>query len=157
MRWLLVHERVVVEGSAAVGRGGAAGAQDRAGGSGRGGPDGAQRGAYGTARIRAWPCSNTVGYEAVPGKLPALHRRFETITLGYFKKHGIGGRRLLGRRDGHQQRAALLLRYDDMAHREKAWGAFQADEGWIRDRAETESDGPLVARVYNQFWRANRG
>jgi hypothetical protein len=28
-------------------------------------------------------------YEAVTGKLPALHKRFETITLGYFKKHGI--------------------------------------------------------------------
>jgi hypothetical protein len=46
-----------------------------------------------------------------------------------------------------------LLRYDDMAHREKAWNAFQTDEGWIRDRGETEREGPLVARVHNQFWR----
>src|SRR5436305_806561 len=30
-------------------------------------------------------------YEAVPGKLPALNRRFQTITLGYFQKYGIGG------------------------------------------------------------------
>src|SRR6266849_2519108 len=29
-------------------------------------------------------------YVAVPGKLPALHRRFETMTLGHFKRHGIG-------------------------------------------------------------------
>jgi hypothetical protein len=47
-----------------------------------------------------------------------------------------------------------ILRYDSLAHREQAWGAFQADEGWARDRTETERDGPLVARIRNQFWRA---
>jgi hypothetical protein len=41
-----------------------------------------------------------------------------------------------------------------MAQREKAWGAFQADEGWIRDRTETERDGPLVARIRNELWKA---
>ena len=29
-----------------------------------------------------------------------------------------------------------------------------ADEAWLRDRAETERDGPLVAQVRNQFWKA---
>ena len=28
-------------------------------------------------------------YEAMPGKLPALNRRFAEITMGYFKKHGL--------------------------------------------------------------------
>jgi hypothetical protein len=45
------------------------------------------------------------------------------------------------------------LRFDDMAHRDRAWSAFQADEAWLRDRAETERDGPIVAQVRNQFWR----
>ena len=35
----------------------------------------------------------------------------------------------------------------------QAWNAFQADEGWIRDRGDTERDGPLASRVHNQFWR----
>jgi hypothetical protein len=93
-------------------------------------------------------------YEAVPGKLPALHRRFETITTGLFKKHGIG---IVGFWDtvvGTTNELHYLLRFDDMAHREKAWDAFQSDPDWISARAETERNGPLVARVHNQFWRA---
>jgi hypothetical protein len=92
-------------------------------------------------------------YEAVPGKLPALNRRFQTITLDYFKKHGIGVVGFWEPVTGTSNELHYMLRFDDLAHRDKAWGAFQADEGWQRDRAETERDGPLVARVRNQFWR----
>ena len=92
-------------------------------------------------------------YVAAPGKLGALHRRFQTMTLGYFKRHGIG---VVGFWDvvvGTSNELHYIVRYDDMAHRDKAWSAFQADEAWQRDRAETERDGPLVAHVRNQFWR----
>jgi len=90
-------------------------------------------------------------YEVVPGKLPALNKRFATITLGYFEKHGIGVVGFWEPITGTTNELHYMLRYDDLAHRDRAWGAFQADEGWIRDRAETERDGPLVARVRNQF------
>ncbi|HTD78047.1 MAG TPA: NIPSNAP family protein [Chloroflexota bacterium] len=93
-------------------------------------------------------------YEAVPGKLPALNRRFQTITLGYFQKYGIGVVGFWEAIVGTTNELHYILRYDSLAHREQAWGAFQADEGWARNRAETERDGPLVARVRNQFWRA---
>jgi len=93
-------------------------------------------------------------YEAIPGKLAALNRRFQTITLGYFQKHGIGVVGFWEAVAGTSNELHYILRFDDLAHREKAWGAFQADEGWVRDRAETERDGPLVGRVRNQFWRA---
>ena len=93
-------------------------------------------------------------YEAVPGKLPALNRRFQTMTVGYFQKHGIGVVGFWEAVIGTTNELHYLLRYDDMAHREKAWGAFQADEGWIRDRTETERDGPLVARIRNELWKA---
>jgi len=92
-------------------------------------------------------------YEVVPGKLPALHKRFETITLGYFKKYGI---EVVGFWDtlvGTSNELHYILRFDDLSHREKAWSAFAADEGRLREFAETERDGPLVARVRNQFWR----
>jgi hypothetical protein len=81
-------------------------------------------------------------YEVVPGKLPALHRRFETITMGYFNKYGI---HVVGFWDtvvGTTNELHYILRYEDLAHRERAWSAFQ-----------TEREGPLVARVHNEFWR----
>jgi hypothetical protein len=93
-------------------------------------------------------------YEVVPGRLPALHQRFQHTTLGYFEKHGITVVGFWEALFGTTNELHYLLRYDDMAHRERAWGAFQADEGWIRDRAATEADGPIVARVRNQLWRA---
>ena len=92
-------------------------------------------------------------YEAMPGRLPDLHRRFQEITLGYFRKHGIGVVGFWEAVAGTTNELHYLLRYDDLAHRERAWNAFQADEGWQRDRAATERDGPLVARIHNQFWK----
>ena len=92
-------------------------------------------------------------YEATPGKLPALHSRFQNTTFNYFRKHVIG---IVGFWDvvvGTSNELHYMLRFDDMAHRDRAWGAFQADPGWIQDRAATEVDGPLVQRVHNVFLR----
>lgn len=93
-------------------------------------------------------------YEAVPGRLPALNKRFQTMTLNHFKNHGIGVVGFWEAVVGTTNELHYILKFDDLAHRERAWGAFQADPNWQRDRAETERDGPLVARVRNQFWRA---
>jgi hypothetical protein len=95
-------------------------------------------------------------YETVPGRLPNLHRRFQTVTLGLFEKHGIEVVGFWEAIAGTTNELHYLLRYDDLAHRERAWDAFQADEGWVKARAETEADGPIVARVRNQFWRATQ-
>jgi len=92
-------------------------------------------------------------YEVMPGKLPALNRRFQEITLGYFQKHGIGVVGFWEALAGTTGELHYLLRFDSLAHREQAWDAFQADPGWQRDRAETEREGLIVARVRNQFWR----
>jgi hypothetical protein len=93
-------------------------------------------------------------YEAIPGKLPALHHRFETITTGLFKKHGIEVVGFWVAEIGTTNELHYIVRYDDMAHREQTWGEFQSDQEWITARAETERNGPLVARVHNEFWRA---
>jgi len=92
-------------------------------------------------------------YETVPGRMPNLHRRFQTITLGYFEKHGIQVVGFWEAVAGTTNELHYLPRYDDLAHRERAWDAFQADPGWQKDRAETEADGAIGARVRNQFWR----
>jgi hypothetical protein len=92
-------------------------------------------------------------YETVPGRMPNLHRRFQTMTLGHFARHGIKVVGFWEAVAGTTNELHYILQFDDLAHREKAWNAFQADEAWIRDRAETEKYGPIVARVRNQFWR----
>lgn len=89
-------------------------------------------------------------YHAVPSRLPALLKRFETVTLALWKKHGI---RQIGFwtvvvGDSNQD-LYYLLQWDSLAEREKLWGAFMSDPEWLAKRAETERDGPIVASLAN--------
>ena len=91
-------------------------------------------------------------YRCVPGRLPALHKRFQSATLGLWEKHGIRQvgfwTVLVG--DGNQD-LYYLLEWKDMAEREAKWGAFQSDPEWQAKRAESERDGPIVANVTSSF------
>src|SRR5215469_5794197 len=91
-------------------------------------------------------------YHAVPGRLPDLLKRFDTITLGIWRKHGIeqAGFWTTGIGDSNQT-LYYFLKWDSLADREKKWNAFQADPEWISARAETEKNGPIVARVENSI------
>ena len=94
-------------------------------------------------------------YDTVPGKLPALHDRFQNHTLGFFKKHGI---RVVGfwTEDvgtNTNNRLVYIVAYESLADREKKWGAFISDPDWLKVRAETEKDGPLVAKITNSILR----
>ena len=89
-------------------------------------------------------------YHCVPGRLPALNKRFETITLKIWEKHGIrqaGFWTVLIGESNHD--LYYLLEWEDLAEREKKWNAFQADPEWIAARSETEKDGPIVGHVTN--------
>ena len=91
-------------------------------------------------------------YRCVPGRLPALLKRFETITLGIWERHGIRQAgfwtTLIG--DSNQD-LYYLLAWESLAEREKKWNAFMADPEWIAKRAETEKDGAIVANVHSQI------
>lgn len=91
-------------------------------------------------------------YRCVPGRLPNLLRRFETITLKIWERHGIRQAgfwtTLVG--DSNQD-LTYLLAWDSLAERERIWAAFQADPEWIAQRAETEKDGQIVATISNQL------
>lgn len=89
-------------------------------------------------------------YECVPGKLPALNNRFETITLKLWEKHGIRQAgfwtTLIGE---NNQTLYYLLEWEDLAERERRWNAFVEDPEWKKARAETEKEGQIVAKVTN--------
>ncbi|MEO6270146.1 MAG: NIPSNAP family protein [Lautropia sp.] len=39
------------------------------------------------------------------------------------------------------------MQWDSLADREKRWDAFAADPEWIKKRAESEVDGPIVGHI----------
>jgi hypothetical protein len=91
-------------------------------------------------------------YHCVPGRLPALLRRFETITLGIWERHGIRQAGFWTTVVGSSNQAlTYLLAWESLAEREQKWGAFQADPEWLAKRAETERDGQIVAHITNEL------
>lgn len=91
-------------------------------------------------------------YRCIPGRLPALLKRFETITLGLWERHGIRQAGFWTTIVGESnQDLTYLVAWDSLAERETKWSAFQSDPEWIAKRAETEKDGPIVANIVNQF------
>ena len=64
-------------------------------------------------------------YHCLPGRLPALLKRFETVTV--------------------------RLQWDSMAERDKRFAAFQSDPERIEARRKSEEDGPLVASISNSI------
>jgi len=91
-------------------------------------------------------------YTCLPGRLPALNRRFETATLKLWEKHAIrqvGFWTTLVGEDAND--LTYLLAWESMAERERKWSAFGTDPEWLKARAESERDGPILARIRNQF------
>jgi hypothetical protein len=91
-------------------------------------------------------------YHCIPGRLPALLKRFETRTLKLWEKHGIRQAGfwtvLIGETN---QVLYYLLAWESLAEREKKWNAFMADPEWIAARTESEKDGLIIARVANEI------
>ena len=91
-------------------------------------------------------------YRCLPGRLPALLKRFENHTTKIWEKHGIRQAGfwtvLIG--DGNHD-LHYLLAWESLAEREKKWGAFMGDQTWVTARAESEKDGPIVEKITSSF------
>ena len=91
-------------------------------------------------------------YHCLPGRLPALLKRFETITLGIWERHGIRQAGFWTTLVGtSNQTLTYLLAWESLAERETKWTAFQSDPEWLSIRAESEKDGPINATISNAF------
>jgi len=88
-------------------------------------------------------------YHCVPGRLPALNARMASATLRLWAKHGIRQAGFftdyIG--DNCNTKLTYFLAWESLAERETKWNAFAADPEWIAARAESERDGPIVARA----------
>ncbi|MVT51429.1 NIPSNAP family protein [Bradyrhizobium yuanmingense] len=91
-------------------------------------------------------------YRCVPGRLPALLKRFETATLKIWERHGIKQAGFFTTLIGESnQELTYFLAWDSLAEREKKWGAFMTDPDWMKARAESEADGQIVANIVSQI------
>jgi hypothetical protein len=91
-------------------------------------------------------------YRCVPMRLPALMKRFETVTLKLWEKHGIrqaGFWTTLIGKSNHD--LTYMLAWESLAEREQKWNAFMSDPEWIAKRAESEKDGPIVQTLSSQL------
>jgi hypothetical protein len=94
-------------------------------------------------------------YDAFPGKLPALNKRFAEVTLGFFEKYGLKVIGFWQNNVGENttNRLIYMLAFEDDAQRASAWAAFLADPDRQKAFAESEKDGLLVERITNQILR----
>lgn len=88
-------------------------------------------------------------YHCLPGRLPALNKRFETATLPLWQKHGIrqAGFWTVAIGPNANQDLYYLLAWESLAEREQKWGAFQVDPAWVAARTDSERDGPILGSV----------
>lgn len=89
-------------------------------------------------------------YHCVPGRLPDLIKRFDTLTLPIWKKHGIQQAGFWTVTIGpSNQDLYYMLKWESLDDRAKRFAGFQADPEWISGRAETEKNGQIVASITN--------
>ena len=91
-------------------------------------------------------------YDCLPGRLPALLKRFSDQTLAIWERHGIRQAGFFTTAIGeNSNRLTYFLAWESLADREKKWNAFAADPEWLAKRAETEKDGAIVENVSVQM------
>ena len=88
-------------------------------------------------------------YTTLPGRLPALHKRFAEHTMKLFEKHGIRNEMYWILTDDARKDNTLiyLLSHESQEAAEKNWKAFQADADWIKVRDASEADGKILAKA----------
>ena len=90
-------------------------------------------------------------YHAVPGMLPALNQRFSDQIVPIFQKHGVGMLGFWTNDIGQSNQLIYILSYEDMADREKRFGAVIADAEVQRILAQRPTP---TARIINTLMHA---
>jgi hypothetical protein len=91
-------------------------------------------------------------YHAVPGKLPAVLDRFQNHALRIWDRFGIRQVGFWTTEVGESSNdLTYLLAWQSLEERERKWNAFMTDPEWVRIRAETQKDGPLLNGITNQL------
>jgi hypothetical protein len=95
-------------------------------------------------------------YTTHEGRLDALHARFRTHTMRLFEKHGMTNVAYWTPDDARLAGNTLVyvLAHPSREAARRSWDAFRQDPEWIRVKAESEANGPIVSRVESVFGNA---
>ena len=94
-------------------------------------------------------------YTCLPGKMPIVLKRFQNTTLALFQKHGIRHGPLFTVAVGDDNlQIKYMIEWESLAERDRAWTAFRADPDWQKALAESEKDGPVLAKMSNELLAA---
>jgi hypothetical protein len=94
-------------------------------------------------------------YTTLPGRLPALNKRFADHTMKFFEKHGMRNESYWLPADDPAGAGTTLVYLLSHASREAAdvsWKAFQADPEWLKVRDASEADGKILAKAPERQW-----
>jgi len=87
-------------------------------------------------------------YTVLPGRLPALQKRFAEHTLKLFEKHGIRSEIYWVPIDEARKENTLIyfVSHESKEAADRNWQAFFADPEWIKARDASEADGKILAK-----------
>jgi hypothetical protein len=88
-------------------------------------------------------------YTVLPGRLPALHKRFSEHTMRLFEKHGMKNEIYWVPTDDARKDNTLIyvVSHESQEAADRSWKAFAADPEWIKVRDASEADGKILAKA----------
>jgi NIPSNAP len=93
-------------------------------------------------------------YSTLPGRLPALNKRFTEHTMKLFEKHGMKNEMYWIPTDDARKENTLIyvLSHESQDAADKSWKAFLADPDWIKARDASEADGKILAKAPDRIF-----
>jgi hypothetical protein len=88
-------------------------------------------------------------YTTLPGRLPALNKRFAEHTMKLFEKHRMKNEMYWIPTDPAKKDNTLIyvVSHASQEAADASWKAFGADPDWQKARAASEADGKIVEKV----------
>jgi hypothetical protein len=95
-------------------------------------------------------------YQVTAGKMDQLLTRFEETTLEVWRDVGIDPVGFWQSDVGRSSDLHYLLAWDSLDERTERLQAFRSDPRWLKARADTEVDGPLIQYADVELWTPTR-
>lgn len=98
-------------------------------------------------------------YTTLPGRLPALHKRFAEHTLKLFEKHGMQNETYWVPTDSARKDNTLIyiVSHSSQDAADKSWKEFAADPEWIKVHNASEADGAILAKSPERVFMRRTG